>query len=560
MVNLADVLGLEVVARSAPTVVVGSEFLSAPLQCVYTTEEMRLSHVPRGRHLLLTRGCTFPDAPQEIDALFASLADAGVSGLVVLLGIRFKGALPPVILHAAERHRVPLVTLEPPARLSEIAAAVNLAIADGRLAALTATEEVHQVFTELALEGASPWEVVHQIALLSGRPVVLENLAHQMLAYHSTSVDPARLLAGWEERSRQIATTTWERCTGEDGWLTAAVGARGKNWGRLLLLPATATGRAPDTTTTAAQSTLPYLILKRGAETLALNQLIGASEEYVERQAHAALLQGVLAHSLTSKEVALRSCAMGLPLENSQLIGIAVGQRGSRRPSRADVCDLEGFVVTALQRHHVRALVAALDNGIVSGLVAIPAREDAMKIIDSVSLTVRGLVKEHFGQLGMTSERESKLVITVGTPVGAIQDARRSLMCALETLQVALRSDRPMGTGPNVSPRDLRLTGLLRLLHDDSRVQAFVENEIGPLLAYDARHGTRLASVLACYLDAGRNKTAAAEAAQLSRPSLYERLERIERILGIDLDDPRSCLSLQVATQALRAIRQHSAL
>jgi purine catabolism regulator len=61
--------------------------------------------------------------------------------------------------------------------------------------------------------------------------------------------------------------------------------------------------------------------------------------------------------------------------------------------------------------------------------------------------------------------------------------------------------------------------------------------------------------MLGIYLDQGRNKSAAADAAHLSRPSFYERLHRIERVLGVDLDSVESCLSLHVALLALEAVR-----
>ncbi len=61
-------------------------------------------------------------------------------------------------------------------------------------------------------------------------------------------------------------------------------------------------------------------------------------------------------------------------------------------------------------------------------------------------------------------------------------------------------------------------------------------------------------ATLRTYLDNGRNKSAAAAAAHLSRPAFYERLTRIGRILDVDLDAVPACLSLHVALLALDAI------
>ncbi len=105
---------------------------------------------------------------------------------------------------------------------------------------------------------------------------------------------------------------------------------------------------------------------------------------------------------------------------------------------------------------------------------------------------------------------------------------------------------------------DVGLTGLLYLLRDEPRLQTFVERELGALLRYDAEHPReQLLGALRAYLESGRNKSAAAELAHLSRPAFYERLARIEKVLCADLDAVDVCLSLHVALVALDAVRDY---
>src|SRR5205823_13304950 len=151
------------------------------------------------------------------------------------------------------------------------------------------------------------------------------------------------------------------------------------------------------------------------------------------------------------------------------------------------------------------------------------------------------------------------LVIGVGAAVGSIRDVRRSFLEASQVADVA--AERPGGwpaaAGPHGWPAaaspdggpaagvpaaggssrplfyrlaDLRLRGLVHLLRDDPRMQTFVERELGPLLS--AEPDTSLLDVLAAYLAVGGNKAEAAKQAHLARPTFYERLRRIERILG----------------------------
>jgi purine catabolism regulator len=137
--------------------------------------------------------------------------------------------------------------------------------------------------------------------------------------------------------------------------------------------------------------------------------------------------------------------------------------------------------------------------------------------------------------------------------VGSLREARRSLVEARQVAEAARHDRRDVAVFrlPHVG-----LAGLLHLLREEPRLQTFVERQLGPLLAYDARHPReQLLDTLRAFLDNGRNKSAAAAAAHLSRPAFYERLARIARILEVDLDSVEVSLSLHVALLALDAIR-----
>jgi purine catabolism regulator len=144
-------------------------------------------------------------------------------------------------------------------------------------------------------------------------------------------------------------------------------------------------------------------------------------------------------------------------------------------------------------------------------------------------------------------------VIGVGSAASGMTEARRSLLEARQVADAAAQAAQPpAGTDGRPYDRlaDLRLRGLLYLLADDSRLATFVDRELGPLAAYDAAHGSDLTGVLEAYLAAGGNKATAAARAHLARPTLYERLRHIERILGVSLDAAESRASLHVAVLA----------
>jgi purine catabolism regulator len=251
--------------------------------------------------------------------------------------------------------------------------------------------------------------------------------------------------------------------------------------------------------------------------------------------------------------VAVRAKAIGVPLEGRRLVGVVVRLpatvRGSALEAQARLRDVGERVGSALRSARLIALVSAIDEGSLGVLLSLDRRAAEDAALDELAEAVR---KASATAGPGPNPGPGEVVIGVGTAVEGVRDARRTL---LEAGQVADAARHETSGRSWYRLLDVRLRGLLHLLREDARLQTYVERELGPLLAHDARHGTNLTEALTVYLEHGGNKSAAAAAAHLSRPSFYERLRRIERILGVDLDSVESRLSLHVALLALESVR-----
>lgn len=530
-----DVLQLDAVRRGQPHVVAGADRTGNRVRWVHVAEVTDIAHLLHGGELVLTTGIALPDEPERLRAYIADLAEVGVSGLMIELGRRYASVLPPALLAAAEELGLPVIVLAHEPAFVDITESVHARIVQEQFAELRASEQLHEIFTQLSVEGASTDEVVRQVAALGGHPVVLENLAHQVLAADAGGADPAELLSAWETRSRAVRTG---RRTGYDeasGWLVTMVGARGEDWGRLIV----DLGSPPSPRET--------VLVERAATTLALGRLLDRHAESVERQAHGTIIARILAHAYSDpQEAAARARALGVPLSGRRLLGAVLRHRGpalSRSaPPVGELSQLAETAAAACKDARLAALVGVLDEGApharVGVLASLPARADVETALTEVATRIR--------------EQSGDTVMAAGSVVETIRDVRRSFLEAEQVADVAAR-----GTGARLYYRlpDLRLRGLLHLLRDDARVQTFVERELGPLLEYDAQRGSDLTRILELYLESGRNKAVAAQQAHLSRPAFYERLRRIERVLDADLDDVESCVSFHVALLALSSVR-----
>lgn len=547
--TVARVLDLEVMRRGLPQVVAGAEHLERPVRWVHVSELPDVAGMLQGGELVLTTGIALPEDREGLARYVRELAEVGVAGLVIEFGRRYFDSLPRALVHAAEQRGLPLIALRRELRFVAVTEAVHALVVNAQLEQLRASEAVHQVFNELVVEGAEPAEVVRQVARMAGAPVVLENLAHQVLAHDTAGRPETELLEDWERRSRGVRPAGRTGHDPRSGWLVTTVGARGQDWGRLVLVQDPAV--LPD-----GESHPHAMLLERGASALALNRLVVRDRESLERQTHRTLLSGILTHALTVSEVALRAQALGVPLEGRRLVGVVLRQRRGPIPAaleaQARLRDFTELAAGAIRGCRLSALVGALDDEGVGVLIALGAQQDEHAALDSFSATLRRLMTEAHRDAGPAPAP----VVAAGSSVGSVRDARRTLLEATQVADAALH-DAPGGrAAAYYRLPDVRLRGLLHLLRDDARLQTYVERELGPLLAYDAEHNSQLVQMLRIYLEQGRNKSAAADAAHLSRPSFYDRLHKVERILGVDLDQVESCLSLHVALLALDAVRR----
>ena len=560
--TLGEVLGLDVIRRGSPQVLAGQGGLAARVRWVHVLELADAAHLLQGGELVLTTGIALPADPVLLARYATDLATAGVSALAVELGRRYVGELPAALVRAAAGSGLTLIAFAREVPFVEITEAVHARIIDAQLEELRASERLHEVFTELSVVGASPDEIVRQAAMLAGRPVILADLSHRVLACEAGSADPARLLAGFARRSRAVGPGGQARRTAYDeasGWLYTPVGARGEDWGRVILV----CDGPPSATDT--------VLIERAATTLALGRLLARHQESLDRQAHRTLITGIInqAHA-DPAEAAVRARALGVPVDGRQLIAVVLklGDRdpGGRRPgepagsgsgrlgmlglsAHARVLDVADITAAACRAERIPSLVGTLDDARAGAMLSLSPRADSDRVLNQLATRI-------FERAGTPPD---ELVIGVGATAGSIRDVRRSFLEASQVADAAAERRDGRGAGSREDRPlfyrlpDLGLRGLVHLLRDDPRLQTFVERELGALLACEPDTG--LLEVLAAYLSAGGNKAAAAKRSHLARPTFYERLGRIERILGTDLSSAESRTSLHVALLALEAVR-----
>ncbi|WP_105972295.1 PucR family transcriptional regulator [Streptomyces geranii] len=260
---------------------------------------------------------------------------------------------------------------------------------------------------------------------------------------------------------------------------------------------------------------------------------------------HTAALLADLADGqpLNQPEVEARAALSGFhPGPGARLIGVSVhGTRDVGTMDRA-ARTLGGSVLRAAFPGDVLALIAVLARD----RDPVRAVQEAFRTTTAPGLTV-----------------------AVGHAVDAGDGWLRwseTLRAARTTLELALTvppPEPPAPQGPLVtSSRALALERELTrggVEANRDRLTRLVQHTLAPLLAWEAAHPSDLVRTLEVHLRNGCSPTRTATLLHIGRQSLYQRLERIESLLGLEIDDPDLLGELLTAACAWRVVRPNSA-
>ncbi|MER5751403.1 PucR family transcriptional regulator [Streptomyces sp. NPDC002088] len=260
---------------------------------------------------------------------------------------------------------------------------------------------------------------------------------------------------------------------------------------------------------------------------------------------HTAALLADLAdrQALNQPEVEARAALAGFhPGPGARLVGVSL--HGTREV---------GAVDRAARLLGGAGALRAAFPGDVLALLALPAAESRPG--DPVRA-----VQEAF-----RTAAEPGLTVAIGHAVAAGSGWLRwsdTLRAARTTLELALTvpaAEPGVPDGPLVtSARAFALERELTRGGVDAnreRLARLVQQALGPLLSWEAAHASDLVRTLEVHLRHGCSPTRTAALLHIGRQSLYQRLERIESLLGLEIDDPDLLGELLAAACAHRVVR-----
>ncbi len=149
----------------------------------------------------------------------------------------------------------------------------------------------------------------------------------------------------------------------------------------------------------------------------------------------------------------------------------------------------------------------------------------------------------------MRSEQNARLSIGVGNSCQNISDYRRGFAEASEALQMGQNLNRDGGV---THFNDL---GVYRYLYKIARMddlRDMYQDQVARIANYDRRKGTDLLDTLEIYLECAGNLTKTSNRLFVHRNTLIQRLERLQSLCEIELQERGNWLTLQVAIKVYK--------
>ncbi len=528
--TVADILNLPAVLDGQPRLLVSERWTTRPVRWVHVCEQPDLAQFINAGDLVLTSGMGLQNRPEDWLPVLEVLTQRGAAGLLLELGLFFD-EFPAAAVARAEELGLALGVLGRSTRFVDVTHSVHSLILSRHTQELERIASMQASFNRLSLTDPSPDEILQHAYGLLQRPVLLEDLAHRLIGFAPSGDTSPAIVTHWRERSLKLQSADDSAFDAQTGTLLISVGTRDERWGRLIVQ----LDREPTTS--------DRLIADRTADALALQRLLAADDHDFEWRARETLLDVLYEQRYLSEEDAVARCqAYGLEVEHRVFAGGCV--RFARPPETrgkspsGDAREIIAWVNRIARDCNVTTLAGPMMSHQIRLLLFAPS-ERALEA-----------AMGKFAERARAATRPKKLpapTICFGTTVTRFSDVRRSCNEAAEVVAAANGAEAL----PYYRMRDVGVHGLLRLLQDDSSLQSYTERQLAPLLRLPREDRDQLLEVLRAYLDQGRNKAATARHLLISRPTLYGHLNRLQRILGVELEEPRTALSLQFALHAL---------
>ncbi len=536
MFSVAEVLNDEMFDGAA--VVAGQAGLSRRVEWIHNVGVPDAPDWLNGGELVLTTMMNLPDNIASQQRYILEMVEKGVAGLVITTG-RYIDHIPPHLCETADAHDFPLIEISFKARFVDIARKINERISQENLHMVKRALKIHQTLTALVLEGGGLQDVATRLADLLGHSISIETDRFEAIATENIAeVDEARRYTQLHGRTDPRLVTALEqqdilpaiRQTLRPQHL-AAMPDVGLEMERILA-PIVVYGEIYGYMWVIADvhavTEIDMMAIESGSTVAALMMLHQESVQSAEASLKGSLLSQLIQGDGDRETILIdQSLRYGVDLRSRYVMMLVECNDPDGRLPR-----LYRAVNQMLSGESWQAVAGQFAGQI----VVLAQQTDKLRTL-AIHIQERSALSTGCGGQ-----------IRIG--VSGVQKGADCVKRAYEQCMDVLHISRRLN--PNAPVVYFDELGYLHTLYHAGRKTLHANASVPILRRLLDERQADLFRTLEAYLDAGANGVVTAENLHIHRSTLNYRLQRINQICEIDLQNPTSRMNLQVALKLMR--------
>lgn len=498
--------------------------------------------------LLLTTAYSIRDNVTAQQNLVPQLAQRGLVGLAIKPR-RYIERIPEIMIEQADQYDFPLLELPGEVSFSDLINHALTAIVDKQNNYLNRSLNAHRLFMDIVLNGGGLKDMAKSLAHIIENTVIIYDAKHERMAWETVNWDESKIGDLWDkERAGAVRgqAQTSKVPVEADGCkffnLEVPIYSGNEFYGKVIVSETNKPLSFPD---------IP--IVERLATVAALEIVNQHALIQIERRYANEFLDLLLFSQIEEEsEFINRGRFFGWDLSKPYAAVILQYEKdfaktGSEsEKKRQDMNNRIFKVVCDYYKDKDRAVIAGTKGNMVILLLEVKEREP--KLLYKEVMEEARLMRKALSHL----LREGDLTISMGRYYGGIAGIQKSYKEAFK----ALRIGKQIGCqGQNINFHDLGIYRLLVLIDKREELEDFLNETVKPLIKYDADRNSDLVKTLDMFFRCHGNAKKVSDKLFTHYNTVLYRLERIQEITGLDLNDPEDRFNLEVGLKVCKLMQ-----
>lgn len=544
-ITVKDALNIE--PFNEAMVVAGHEGLGNKIKAVNIMDAPDITNWLKGGELLLTTAFVIKDDLLAQENLVIELSKKGCAALGIKTK-RFLESIPEKMIKQANIYKFPLLELPYKYSFCEIMNPIMGEILNRQARILQRSEEIHNRFMEVVLEGGGLESICHTLAHIVENPVTLHDANTGELLVLEEFTRSKSLLAPLIEARKsethknlqnKISIRLDEHIGGHDiNRYISPISSGEEIMGYISIWEINRSLKDID-----------VKALENASIIAALEMVKARTLREIERSFKGDFLDDLLSGNIRAKETVIgRATFSGLDFSQSYICMVLdvdefekyyLDKSFSNERYIQDLkMKLYRLTQSVIYKYHPRSIIANKSDQIVFLLPynKIRSKRKRKEICLELANSLKDKIKDELKEISVS--------VGIGNYYPDILDIHKSYKEAKEAITIG-RIIR--GKGSVSLYEELGVWHLLYHFHTTKEFKVLYDNLIGELLKYDKQHNSELIKTLQVYFNNQKNLSKTAQKLKIHRNTLMYRLNKIKELLDIDLDDSEISFNLHLA-------------